>query len=88
MSKGKSLVESDIPGASLEGRAPENLKVKELQRWLLCRGASIKGKKADLIARLVQIIVAAAGSLRTVATVRGGTSSAPELAYVYITKNS
>ena len=55
MSRGKSLVESDIPGASLEGRGPENLKVKELQQWLLCRGASIKGKKADLIARLVQL---------------------------------
>ena len=55
MSRGRSLVESDIPGASLEGRGPENLKDKELQRWLLCRGAFIKGKKADLNARLVQL---------------------------------
>ena len=33
------LTEADIPGASLEGRAPEALKVAELKFWLRCRGA-------------------------------------------------
>ena len=45
------LRESDIPGASLNGRKPEDLKVVELKRWLDCRAASTKGKKADLISR-------------------------------------
>ena len=34
------LTEADIPGASLEGRAPEALKIAELKFWLRCRGAS------------------------------------------------
>lgn len=41
----------DVPGASLAGRNPQTLKVAELQRWLQCRGASTKGKKADLVLR-------------------------------------
>ena len=41
--------ESDIPGASLKDRDPIELKVPELKRWLQCRGASVKGKKTDLI---------------------------------------
>ena len=40
-----------IPGASLNGRDPSDLKVPELKRWLLCRGASVRGKKADLVLR-------------------------------------
>ena len=40
----------DLPDASLNGRKPENLKVKELKQWLTCRGASVKGKKCDLVA--------------------------------------
>ena len=48
-----SLQEADVPGASLQGRDPSELKVPELKRWLQCRAASTKGKKADLIARFV-----------------------------------
>ena len=43
--------ESDVPGTSLDGRKPEDLKNAELKHWLMCRGASTKGKKADLVAR-------------------------------------
>ena len=43
--------EKDIPGASLNGRDPSYLKIPELKRWLLCRNASMKGKKADLVLR-------------------------------------
>ena len=45
--------ENDIPGASLGGRDPSSLKIPELKRWLLCRNASTKGKKADLVLRYV-----------------------------------
>ena len=38
------LAEDDVPGASLQGRNPELLKVPELKRWLQCR-------KPELIAR-------------------------------------
>ena len=50
-----SLKEEDISGASLNGRDPGCLKVQELKRWLQCRGASMRGKKADLVQRLVFI---------------------------------
>ena len=43
------LVESDIPGASLDGWDPSKLHVVELKRWLKCRGASLSGRKADLV---------------------------------------
>lgn len=46
------LTEKDIPGASLNGRDPVVLTIPQLKRWLLCRNASTKGKKADLVARL------------------------------------
>ena len=45
------LNENDIPGASLGGRHPSSLKIPELKRWLVCRNASTKGKKADLVLR-------------------------------------
>ena len=45
------LCEEDVPGASLQGRDPSELKIPELKRWLTCRGAPLKGKKADLVAR-------------------------------------
>ena len=32
------LMEADIPGASLEGQAPESLKIAELKFWLHCHG--------------------------------------------------
>ena len=47
----QNLCEEDVPGASLADRDPKTLKVVELQRWLQCRGASTKGKKADLVLR-------------------------------------
>jgi len=45
------LREEDVSGASLGGREVAALKVPELKRWLQCRRASVKGKKADLVAR-------------------------------------
>jgi hypothetical protein len=45
------LTEVDVPGASLCGKNPSDLKVVELKRWLECRGASTKGKKTDLVTR-------------------------------------
>ena len=34
------LTEADIPGASLDGQAPETLKIAELKFWLRCHGAN------------------------------------------------
>ena len=48
------LCEKDVPGASLNERKPNTLKIPELKRWLLCRGASTRGKKADLVLRTVR----------------------------------
>ena len=45
------LRENDIPGASHGDRDPNSLKIAELKRWLICRNASTKGKKADLVLR-------------------------------------
>ena len=45
------LSEAEIPGASLNGRRPEQLKIPELRLWLKCRRAPTKGKKADLVER-------------------------------------
>ena len=47
------LNENDIPGASLLGRKPEELKNDELKFWLKCRGDSAKGlkTKAQLVKR-------------------------------------
>ena len=45
----QNLCEENVPGASLAGIDPKMLKIVELQRWLQCRGASTKGKKADLV---------------------------------------
>ena len=46
-----SLTENDIPGASLLGRKPEELKISELKFWLKCRGDVGKGlkTKAELV---------------------------------------
>ena len=43
------------PGASLGGRSPTTLTIPALERWLQCRAALTKGKKADLIDRLYGI---------------------------------
>ena len=48
-----SLVEADVPGASLSGRKPRDLHVPELKRWLACRGASRRGEHAELVKRRV-----------------------------------
>ena len=45
------LEESDVPGASLNGKKPCELNVTQLKRWLSCRGAPVTGKKAELIER-------------------------------------
>ena len=45
------LTESDIPGASLNGKDPSELNVVQLKRWLACRGAPIAGEKPELIER-------------------------------------
>ena len=52
-----ALQEKDIPGASLRGRDPSELKIPELKRWLACRGTPLKGKKADLVARFVTYVI-------------------------------
>ena len=52
-----SLNEADVPGASLNGRRPEKLKVPELKLWLSCRGAPTKGKKADIVKRCEPISI-------------------------------
>lgn len=49
--RGRPLQEEDIPGASLGGRSASALTVVALRRWLLCRGAPTKGKKAELVDR-------------------------------------
>ena len=48
-----SLSEEDIPGASLLGRKPSELKNEELKFWLRCRGDPAKGlkTKAELVKR-------------------------------------
>ena len=38
------LTEADIPGASLDGKCPSELKVVQLKQWLACRGAPVNGK--------------------------------------------
>ena len=50
---GVILHEDEVPGASLKGRDVGSLKIPQLKRWLLCRRASTKGLKADLVARYV-----------------------------------
>ena len=45
------ITESDIPGASLNGKDPCELNVLQLRRWLACRGAPTAGKKHKLIER-------------------------------------
>ena len=50
----RSLTENDVAGASLNGKDPTRLTIPQLKRWLLCRDASTKGKKVNLVARSVQ----------------------------------
>ena len=54
---GQAISEIDIPGASLSGREPNTLTVPAvpavpaLKRWLQCRSAPTKDKKAQLVER-------------------------------------
>ena len=48
---GRALLEEDIPGASLGGRDATTLTIPALKRWLQCRAAPTKGKKAELVER-------------------------------------
>lgn len=45
------LREEDVPGAISPREIPEECTVKQLQRWLLCRGAKTTGKKMQLVQR-------------------------------------
>ena len=47
------LCEDDIPGSSLAGRNPAELKTEELRFWLKCRNDPSKGlrTKAQLVKR-------------------------------------
>ena len=45
------LREEDNPGASLNGREPNQLHVVELKCWLKCRAVTTVGKKHDLVKR-------------------------------------
>ena len=38
------LTKNDIPGAALCHRNPTQSKVPELKRWIIDRGASVKGR--------------------------------------------
>ena len=51
------LNESDIPGASLDGKDPSELNVVQLKRWLVCRGAPVTGKKPELIQRYAHSLI-------------------------------
>ena len=44
-----ALQKKDVPGASLCGRDPSELKILELKRWLACRGAPLKGEVCILL---------------------------------------
>ena len=44
-----ALCKDDIPRASLCGHSASTLTVPALKRWLLCKEAPTKGKKAELL---------------------------------------
>ena len=60
----RSLSEADVPGALLNGRKPEQLKIPKLKLWLACRKAPTKGKKADLVERCKWILICFYRSLK------------------------
>lgn len=49
MESAELITEKEVPGASLNSRRPEQLKVPELKLWLNCRGAPTKGKRQNLL---------------------------------------
>ena len=48
---GFALREEGIPGATLGGCDASTLTIPALKRWLQCRAAPTKGKKAELVER-------------------------------------
>ena len=46
----------DVPGAILTREKTEKWTVKQLQRWLLCRGAKTTGKKTQFVQRQVRAV--------------------------------
>ena len=72
------IMSTEVAGASLQGRKPKDLKVQELKRWLLCRKASTRGLKADLVARYVTyvsrcfVIINITDSFRVESYIRNG----------------
>ena len=53
----RSISEVDVPGVSLNGRKPEQLKVPKLKLWLTCRRVPMKGRKANLVERCEWILI-------------------------------
>ena len=49
------LNESDIPGASLDGKDPSELSIVQLKQWVVCHGAPVNGKKPELIQRYAHL---------------------------------
>ena len=45
----------DVPGAILTREKTDEWTVKQLERWLLCRGAKTTGKKKQLVQRQVRV---------------------------------
>jgi len=52
-----SLSESEVPGALLNERKPEELKIPELKLWLTCRQVPKNGMKANFIEKSVLFAV-------------------------------
>ena len=50
-SENVKLRQEDVPGAILLLQIPEECTVKQLQRWLLCRGDKTTGKKMQFVQR-------------------------------------
>ena len=50
------ITEDDVPGGKLVYNTVEQHSVAQLKRWLRCRKCTVKGKKQDLVKRLVEVI--------------------------------
>ena len=51
------LREEGVPGAISHREKPEECTVKQLQRWLLCRGAKTIGKKINAAEYVLPLIL-------------------------------
>lgn len=47
------LTEDDVPGAKLKFAKVQDHLVRDLKRWLACRGLTVSGNKNILVERLV-----------------------------------